>query len=176
MIRIRIGCVVGSTLTSSLCYLTDERAVRPSKHREEVRVDPTTQPILFYSRCSCIQKLLHPNRTSVPTAIMLAISCADLAIARLKLLTYGTVWWGGLTLPLMPHSVRCVPSPSIVLCHCIHALRNVDWLWPCFGFGRSDYKKKKRKKKFQTYSNFIFQSFHIPYRDSSINKKTMSCG
>ena len=28
---------------------------------------------------------------------MLAISCADLAIARLELLTYGTVWWGGLT-------------------------------------------------------------------------------
>ena len=77
-----------------------------------------------------ILELLHPNHTSVPTTIMLAMSCADLAIARLELLTYGTVWWGGLTLPLMPHSVRCVPSPSIVLCHCIHTLRNVNWLWP----------------------------------------------
>ena len=134
-----------------------------------------------------ILELLHPNRTSVPTAIMLAISCADLAIAiaRLELLTYGTVWWGGLTLPLMPHSVRCVPSPSIVLCHCIHALRNVDWLWPCSCFGAviigcRDYIKNKRKKKKEKNSKLtpipFFQSFHIPYHDSSVSKKTMSRG
>ena len=127
-----------------------------------------------------ILELLHPNHTSVPTAIMLAISCADLAIARLELLTYGTVWWSGLTLPLMPHSVRCVPSPSIVLCHCIHTLRNVNWLWPCSCFGAviigcRDYIKNKRKKKKKKNSKLtpipFFQTFHIPYHDSSVNKK-----
>ena len=38
-----------------------------------------------------LRKLLHPNHTSVPTAMMLAISCADLAVASLDLLTYGTI-------------------------------------------------------------------------------------
>ena len=114
-----------------------------------------------------ILELLHPNHTSVPTAIMLAISCADLAITRLELLTYGTVWWSGLTLPLMPHSVRCVPSPSIVLCHCIHTLRNVNWLWPCSCFGAviigcRDYIKNKRKKKKKKIPNLLQFHFSKP--------------
>ena len=172
--------------------------LRPPKTREEVRVDQTTQSILFYPRSSCVQTT--PTRSSTTSKSYIRTSYYD--VDRCSFFRVGKMSTYQMALHVVPYIgkfrfadlwynlVRRINSPPDAaqrsMCAISFNLFTVTAFMRFETFtgyglvlasGAVIIKKiKEKRKKFQTYSNSIFQSFHIPYRDSSVNKKTMSCG
>ena len=135
--------------------------LRPPKTREEVRVDQTTQSILFYPRSSCVQTT--PTRSSTTSFVL------------------GHLWYNLVrrinSPPDAAQRSMCAISFNLFTVTAFMRFETFTGYGLVLASGAVIIKKiKEKRKKFQTYSNSIFQSFHIPYRDSSVNKKTMSCG